>query len=229
MALYAPKQVAPFDRNSHFLIGSKNKQYKIKGKVQTGEFEKYILCEKCENEVLSKYEKYGASVLKGGVELKMSHKKISGLSFLEIEDIDYTKFKLFILSILWKSSISSRDIFKEISLGPYEKAIGEMLLNGNPGKSSKFPCLILTYLNHKDISAELIAQPKRSKIDSGTTYNFLFGGISYTIFISKNIIPDFISEVTIKEDNTLKVIYADRHARNIILRSMTGLDLFRNT
>jgi hypothetical protein len=212
-----------------YLVKSKDNRYEKKAKIQTGEFDKHILCQKCENEVLSRYEKYGASVLKGGVELKMINKKANGVSFLEIGDIDYAIFKLFILSILWKASISKRDLFKEISLGPYEKVIGEMILNGNPGKSSEFPFLIFTYLNHKDIPSDLITQPRRSKYDGGTTYNFLVGGMSYTIFISKHIIPDFVYETTIKEDNTLKIIYTDKHIRNTILKAMTGLDVFRYT
>lgn len=216
------------EEDHFFLVQSKNNQYEKKGKLQTGEFDKHILCEKCENEVLSRYEKYGASVLKGGVELKIGNKRVNGVSFLEIGDIDYTSFKLFILSILWKSSISKRKLFEEINLGPYEKIIGEMILNGKPGESSKFPFLIFTYLNHKDIPADLITQPRRSKFNGGTTYNFLVGGMSYTIFISKHIIPDFVYETTIKEDNTLKIIYSDKRAMNTIFKAMTGLDILRN-
>lgn len=215
------------EENHFYLVKSKDNKYEKKGKIQTGEFDKHILCEECETDILGRYEKYGASVLEGGTPLKMGDKRVNGVSFLEIEEINYTLFKLFILSILWKSSISKRELFKEIDLGPYEKIIGQMIHSGNPGKSSEFPFLIFTYLNHKNIPADLITQPRRSKYNGGTTYNFLVGGMSYTIFISKHIIPDFVYEATIREDNSLKIIYAGKQTRNTILKAMTGLDIFK--
>ena len=215
--------------NHFFLISTKDNQFKKKGKLQTGDFERNILCVTCEREILSSYESYGAKVLKGGTALKMVNKDVNGVKVLEIEGVDYEKFKLFVLSFLWKSSISKRPLFKDVDLGAdYNEQVRLMLLHGDPGKSTQFPFLIMTYLHHKEIPPDLITQPSKSKIKNGVAYNFLIYGFSYTIFISKNIIPDFIEETTVNEDGRLRIIYASKEMRNLILKGMIGLDIFEN-
>jgi len=66
--------------------------------------------------IASKYfgqlEKYVSQFFEGGLNLNISKAHFG----LIIEDIDYTKFKLFQLSILWRAGISKDKHFSEIEL-----------------------------------------------------------------------------------------------------------------
>ncbi len=116
-------------------------------KRQTGEFEGGILCQTCEN-ILSDYESYGNKLI---FENKINNiqreiKKIGDREILEIKGggYDYQKFKLYLLSILWRSSISSRSFFKNVNLGHENNEIlRNMILNYNPGEIYEYPCLIV--------------------------------------------------------------------------------------
>lgn len=72
----------------------------------TGEYEQGILCSTCDNELKGQYESYAAKALYGkdisinnAPKVKRYQNK-AGQKWSVIENIDYHKFKLFLLSIL---------------------------------------------------------------------------------------------------------------------------------
>ena len=95
-------------------------------KFQTGEYDRDILCAKCENDVLcQRYEDYAAKVyqlidhkLESFQDIEIGqYTNENGMGGKIINRINYPKFKLFLLSILWRASISKRVFFGEVKLG----------------------------------------------------------------------------------------------------------------
>src|SRR5215475_2216571 len=104
--------------------------------LQSGIFDKGILCNKCDNERIGSLEGYASSVLYGGNRAKavkttrlMSN---DGINSLRISNLDYGMFKLFILSILWHAHHSKHKFFKNIHIGEHENSIREMLIAKDP-------------------------------------------------------------------------------------------------
>ena len=101
-------------------------------RVSSGEYDKGILCEECEQKI-GKFENYAAVILFGGNIAKkemprfISQVNPHGVEYISIQNIDYRKFKLFLLSLLWRASISKRDYFKHVRLGKYEDEIRKMI------------------------------------------------------------------------------------------------------
>ena len=99
----------------------------------TGAYDSNILCENCDNKIFSqKYEDYSSKVyqfLDGeiesfkGIEIK-PYRNEKGVKGKLIKNIDYAKFKLFLLSILWIASISKRPFFQEVALGDKHEQAG---------------------------------------------------------------------------------------------------------
>ena len=108
----------------------------------TGEYESDLLCADCDNRLLGGFESYGRQVLYGGnIPVQMQNfRQSDGLTFTQVTGINYLKFKLFLLSLLWKASISKRDFFKNVQLGPYQEILRKMLLEKNPESHNAFPC-----------------------------------------------------------------------------------------
>jgi hypothetical protein len=69
-----------------------------------------------------------------------------------IQDYDYASLKLCLLSILWKMSISNRDSYKGVALGPFEATIRQMLLDKTPGRADEFPMFIYRLVGELDSS-----------------------------------------------------------------------------
>lgn len=80
---------------------------------------KNILCSECDNR-LGRYEDYASLIFKGGESINIKSEKGNGIVIHHISGIDYKKFKLFLLSLLWKTSISSREAYQYLTLSPEE-------------------------------------------------------------------------------------------------------------
>ena len=212
-----------FDKkNRIYFVKSEKGTIQQKGVRQSGEFDSNILCHNCDNNKLGKLERYASLILYEGHE-KIPENRITsnGTKYVYCAELDYTKFKLFLLSILWRASISNRPFFKEVYLGPYEEQIRHMLISTDPGDQIQFPCLILTYLNLKNYPKDIVAQPNRLKVDGGTVYRFLIGGMIYLFYITKRIIPSWLADAAINPNGEMKIMYsppryAERTFNNLI-------------
>ena len=94
--------------------------------LQKGHRER-LLCKDCEGKI-SKYETYVEHVWYRQKKLpdRMAH------DVLVITGLEYSKFKLFHLSVLWRASVATRSPFDNISLGAHEETVRNMILTEDP-------------------------------------------------------------------------------------------------
>jgi hypothetical protein len=139
-----------YDKN-HKLISVNPKEY-IKGEghvknPSSGDYEGDLLCCDCDNKILGTYESYASKALFGDdskfedLPKAENHKGNNRVQFSICKNVDYKNFKLFLLSILWRASISKRDTFQYVSLGPHEEILRKMIYKGNPGEIDEYPIL----------------------------------------------------------------------------------------
>lgn len=194
-------------------------------KIFTGEFDKGILCSECDNNVLGGLDKYGHKVFYAGFASKKSSPEIrnvhnpQGSVYTIIKNVDYRKFKLFLLSILWRASISSRPFFKEVSLGPYEEILRKMLFEQNPGKNNEFPILI--YMPHdKELNLKSInGQPRKFEFQNQSAYLFTINGFFFIYVVSVEKLDPSILEFTVNTKNEFRIFHLpEGKSRDYILR-----------
>ena len=191
---------------------------------KTGEFDKFILCQSCDNGTLGKLDRYASLILYDGLP-KIFENRTSpdGRKYTYCAEIDYAQFKLFLLSILWRSSISNRPLFSEVRLGPHEERIRKMLLQSDPGEPLKYPCVMMTYLNLKEYSGDIVAQPSRSRVKGRYVYKFLIGGITYIFGVSENSIPSEWEDAIINLKGEMKIVHLSPRSARRVFASMTGI------
>lgn len=194
-----------FDK-SHSLIKI-NFDHSSHNKLFSGEYESNILCANCDNTILGSLENYGRKIIYGGKRDKNDNIKeyedfIKGSIVLCIDGVNYHKFKLFLLSVLWRSSVSSRPFFKNVNLGPYEEMIRLMILNNDAGDKFTTP-FFLSHLS-KDVDSNIITSPLVSKKD-GRKYLFLIDGLWFMFFVSQNKVPDDIQDFILDYNGLLRV------------------------
>jgi len=212
------------EKNRLHFIKSEKGLIQRQGLRQSGEFESNILCHDCDNKILGKLDRYASLTLYEGNE-KILENRITknGTKYIYSAEIDYTYFKLFLLSILWRASISNRLFFKEVQLGPYEDQIRQMILNNDPGEQMQFPCLIITYLNLKDYPKNLVAQPSRIRKNGGTVYRFLIGGMIYIYYITKSTIPKWLADIAINPNGEMKIVYSPPYYAKKLFNELFGI------
>jgi hypothetical protein len=196
---------------------------------QTGGNEGQILCQSCDNEVLGKLERYARLVLYGGAPIRLQNStNAKGMKYTLCEEIDYTKFKLFLLSLLWRASISKLPNFKNVNLGPHEDEIRQMIFNSNPEDPKKYPCVMASYRNLKEAPHQLIGQPGLVKDGDGFRYLFLIGGVLYIFYVSHHNIPDWVDECAINSNGELKLLHMTKKGASAVFKNFIGVDLLNN-
>jgi hypothetical protein len=149
--------------------------------LQKGSKEK-LLCQGCENK-FSKYENYTRQLF---FKERSWVVEVNLKDFTLLTEIDYRKFKMFQLSVLWRASISSLPEFKHFTLGPHELKIRSMLLNDDPGKYTDYGCIMMAIsINNKPL--DILSSPEEMKIKGQRCYRFLFGGYSWMFFCTSHV------------------------------------------
>lgn len=192
----------------------------------TGEYDDNILCQVCDGEIIGTYEKYAREALFGGLlnNVKVTHYKDENeKTYVILENIDYEKFKLFLLSMIYKMSISHRPNYKKFTIGDHEQVVRKMIYEGDPGEQHSYPIIIASFMDKFRPNPDIIAAPIRFTNKQGfeQVRVYVYGLIiNYILPIEGQEIPDEYKFMMIKKSNEmcwLKMTYQQ------------GLDSLMNT
>jgi hypothetical protein len=149
-------------------------------KYRKGLYEK-LLCYACE-QIIGEYENYAAKVLNGGT-------RISIQQFPEkilIGNLDYTQFKLFQISLLWRAGVSSNREFQNIELGPHAEVMRKMIFTKTPGEPHKYGCLLFYSSTTHQMMKRMINPFEKMKKNIGGFhfYRAVLGGLMWAQIVS---------------------------------------------
>ena len=131
------------DNNELVFIGAQRATHKF-----NSEYEGNILCEDCDSGLIGKLDDYFAKFINGEFPsvIQPRFERMDNRDIIVRENdphYDYNRFKLFLLSLLWRASISSRPMFGQIKLPPeVEEDLRQRLLKHLPGEPDLYPCFI---------------------------------------------------------------------------------------
>ena len=191
-----------YDEKHRFHVLSSFKATK-NAKLQKG-IREPLLCEECENK-LSKYERYISLVFTGATPIKST--RDGGL--IIVEGLDYKKFKLFALSVLWRASVSTLPFFTQVNLGPHEEVIRQMIHNEEPGEIEAYPFMLSPVVFENEVQTDLIIQPSWARLQGLYSYRFVFGGIVWVYVVSSQKPPDILLEATLSLEGRMTMLEKD--------------------
>lgn len=183
--------------------------------ARSGDYEGGILCAECDNKIIGKLESYSSKLLYGGLspneELDCKNYKNpnDGFEYSVCYNVDYARFKLFLLSILWRASISNREIFKEADIKKrHKRRIRKMILKNSPGKLTEYPIITLCYLKNKSMPRDLIFQPIKGGTRQKKLITFLIGGFVFIYNITRRYKKRHeIKEFSITPENKMTILH----------------------
>ncbi|WPD24354.1 MAG: hypothetical protein SD837_07275 [Candidatus Electrothrix scaldis] len=126
----------------------------IKFPPQDGPKEK-LMCHDCEQKI-GRFEKYFRNFFIGRKDIEI-HIVDNGL--IEIKNYRYKEIRLFILSILWRLSVSSDKNFSVNLDAHNQEILRKMLLGENPGLPSEFPFYTILVRIDGKIDSKIIMNP----------------------------------------------------------------------
>lgn len=162
-----------------------------------GLYEK-LFCRSCED-IFKAYEDYGKELLYDDVKQKIRSTKSPYI----VKSYDYVTFKLFVLSLLWRASISRLNAFKYASLGVYENNLREILYSGLALEVNNYPCILSqTHINGNlsdGVFMEIV--PRKAIADGRTIYQFIIDGVFVFIGVGVCSIKSFRAGSSVNPEN----------------------------
>ncbi len=143
-----------------------------------------LLCMDCETK-FSVYESYANEVLF----IKTPDGEILGPGLSVIKNIEYRRFKLFLMSLLWRMGVSTLDIFSEVKLGPHEERLRMALLADDPLDKCRYPCFFSAVTIDGKFYQDFMLPPSRVKTGGHTVYRVTIAGLIYSFFVSNTKVP----------------------------------------
>jgi hypothetical protein len=159
---------------------AENKGYRTKHRKGIRE---YLLCNDCEK-LLSGYESYVKQNLFENLNLSFPLGK--RVKYTKVDNINYQKLKFFQLSILWRASISSDELFKNVKLGIYEDKLRKVLLKEEDISPERYPCMMFALIFQGTHNKEIILDVDKIRLEHSSGYVFIFGGFVWLYCVSEN-------------------------------------------
>jgi len=115
--------------------------------TSTGIYDPQILCSKCDG-FLGRLDEYGLKIFKHPP--PESDRVTTGfIPGYDLHCDDVQKAQKFLLSVLWRASVSSQNFFKTVSLGQkYEDSIRHLIANGEEVTEAHFEFVIIRTFDH---------------------------------------------------------------------------------
>lgn len=222
-----------YDENHRLLKFHPKELTKPNPKIETPPSATYdggILCNKCDNEVIGKYETYISNVLKDNLSVKnklffRKIKNIHGVNILEIENLNYTKTKLFLLSLLWRAHLSSNPEFSSVKLGPYADKIRIQIFNGIASDEEDLQITIFSLEKSGGFST-FIGSPIKHKIEHATYYSMLILGYVILFHLKESKMSNDLKKFRLQESGKLAIWELPKDMVSKFVLNYTGV--FKN-
>ena len=182
--------VVPFD-------ASKPERFK-----QNGLYEK-LLCEVCEQK-FAVWEKYAKEAFCNAVGIAITQ---TG-ELVKLSNLDYHKFRLFLLSLLWRMGVSSSDFFSLVNLGgKHEEILRRALLNEDPLEPLQYPCLLSIIRNNDQLHLDQISQPMHLKSADGKhCYCVVINGMLFHFYVTSHALPAIFADACINKKDEMCIV-----------------------
>ena len=176
---------------------------------QTGFYDKYILCGHCDNVILGSLERYAASVFynphtTNSVSITEIRER-EDLTVMNVQNIDYKKFKLFVLSLLWRAHISTNGFFKEVEVSQIEAQLRSMLFNNDLADDKDFQLSITRIDRPNGAAIDMIPNPKINFKQKLKVAIFIIGGLIYAIELKRESGFSFFPDFSLKPSNEMLI------------------------
>lgn len=118
-------------------------------------------------------------------------------------NFEYATFKLFHLSVLFRASVASLTTFAEVSLGPHEERLRQMILDRDPGEPWQYPVAGLAVLHHVTrMPFAMVSQAQQGRLGGIRCYAMVYGGVQWWIGVSSQRCAEFES-IALRADGSI--------------------------
>ena len=181
-------------------------QYNYEPESRTGVWDRMV-CDNCER-IFQDWDQYGIDFVRTyrsgrrGVLLGPQSDPVA----IAVDDFDYTKLKLFVLSMLWRADANTQPLFRRIDLGStWRNELTKTILFADPG-SPEF-LSVSASLFKTDIEKYFMADPHPEKYSGVNFVRFyVYGGFTFLIKVDRRASPTPFGEAQLTPDRPFPIL-----------------------
>lgn len=184
-------------------------------KSPIGVYDKNILCRECEDR-FEEWDDYGSRLLINELDTFTPLKQHNEIIGYQKEEYNYDKLKLFFISVLWRSSVSTHEFYRRVNLGPWEDRLSKFILDNNSGKDDENSVVLSLFVSSsgREKLKSTIMDPFREKWNGVNAYRVYFGGIVAYIKVDQRKLPQVLDQTMMRKNKPLLLVCRDLEKSN---------------
>lgn len=208
-----------YDEKGRFPVFSNKAVGPVMKPQQIG-LREHLLCLNCEG-MFSKWETYAL----GQLFHRTGHEGVDHPDHMEFK-VDYSRFKLFQMSILWRMGVTRHEVFSEIALGErHLERLRAMLLDQDPGTAHEYMCQLVFVAVTNEKLKQIILPPKRAKrIRNHINYYMIAGGFLWHFVVSSHSADLNSGLLPLREDGHLRILKEGTVPKHVYMKGI--LDVY---
>ena len=106
---------------------------------------------------------------------------------VRIQVDDYSSFKLFHLSVLFRAGVSSLPHYQQVALGPHEPVLRQLLIDRDTGGELEYPVCGQAVVHHRTRRlVQAITRPELHRVAAHRYYAIAYGGVEWWVQVSSH-------------------------------------------
>jgi hypothetical protein len=106
-----------------------------------------------------------------------------------VDGLNYSRMKLFLLSMLWRMGVSNHHFFRGVALGGEERRLRRMLLSNEPGEADRHACQLRLIQFRGSLLANYQSEPWQFTFRGRRCCSFFSTGIRFDFMVSHHRAP----------------------------------------
>lgn len=173
-----------------------------------GVYDKEILCKACEDLLLD-IDTYGAEVLLSNFDKHFSQVKHLGdtVAFQSC-NVDAAKLLQFLVSVLWRASVSNQAFFKTVDLGPYTEIARHVAFGQTSVASTIFDAVMSRWseANEDSLPTTAMLNPHQERWQGINAYRLYLGNVVAYVKVDKRNFQDPLSGLSLQRGSPIHLV-----------------------
>ena len=164
--------------------------------LQAGYSDDDILCEECESK-FTPYDTHGFAVFTKVFENQNIYRDPNEFECAYLlPDVDFRLLKLFVLSVLWRASVSRLRFYRNVDLGQrHEDKIKSLIASGTIEGTDDYQFVCSHQKDHP--YPKVILEPWKRRIEDINYAQFYLPDVQILVKVDKRPLPDFLRKIMV--------------------------------
>ncbi len=189
-----------YDDKHRFIEASVSEQKIRQG--QKGWWEK-LLCADCESRI-NRYERHVRRMFVDPLPPPVFEKRT-----FEFSKVDYKLLKLFILSVLWRASVSTLDECRLVSLGSHEEILRKLIMDDAHVEPDIYPSMVFLVFDGQRWLTDVIPEPTYHEDGANKCYRIMMRGFLFFIYVGDHKVSPAFSPLVLGRHPAVRAFAGD--------------------